>query len=997
MIAEETFDGLDDHFGRGRDPRRRDNLIAYWRTSILTRAFSAIDEPWDFDPGKQGGGGDDPEQAPRWGRLGLDEFLRGVAPRPFVNAVFEALDIRTDRTNERRRRANKPPLAYPEFFQAEYAGFTLPAHAGPDRKRITEVPAYGMAAVYRDCGMQPLFLADNAYPPPIWLARRYFADSDYNARPVKFCSFADYLQFVSSYNADVDGWPGLLRFFDETWQVATGSSFRPWAKERSALGGRGEIDAGWIRYGISDKASLGLMRMYDDLRDFVKSGGYTPVFDQFCMGGRGTRFTVDLQKKRFLLGHAGGIAGLSPSQRQCASAFVSTKEGEILAVNGPPGTGKTTMLRSVVADLVVRAALADYPQPPVIIACAATNQAITNVLETFARGNDNMGPDLGILAERWIEGLETYGAYMRSSRRAAERWPHQMMILEPQGDFTPPRREGGGQLIPKEVEAARAALDRSRFGAECRYGDLVMHALTDDAVTTWCDYASELLGRDISSPREGMAELKTMLRATVEAVSAMEREIAAFEAISPEHPDRAASFARLRDSLRLTCFGSSQGAADEFMAEGRRIRALDASADHASLARGIVDITLRRQAYHLAARWWEAEYLRRLRLRRENARADRLQDFRTAACVTPIFVSTFDRLPAVFNRWQGDRARIMWGEADLLVVDEAGQAGPDRGAAAFAIAKRAIVVGDVRQLPPVEDSDAPMYGPVIARKHQVYDDEALARGLLCGLSDPGADVWVDRAGSLEIVEGSVMRAASAASGFDADIVLPDGSRPGPGMWLVDHFRCDPRIIEFSNSGWYGGMLNARTTEIDGQICPFPLSHIDVRDGSQGEGQRENRKEAELISLWIKRNMEGLIAEYGGEDIGDVVAVLTPFRMQARLLRKTLKTDLGEIAERIVCGTVHSLQGAEKPIVMFSTVYSGAFFTEAEATGAEKQYFFDRQHTLLNVAASRAKRNFVVVGDQRVFVHSGEGSPTYLLANRLRAWKPFAVAAPVAIA
>lgn len=47
------------------------------------------------------------------------------------------------------------------------------------------------------------------------------------------------------------------------------------------------------------------------------------------------------------------MASFSFSKR-ITSSLNETKDGEILAVSGPPGTGKTTLLQSVVADLFVK-------------------------------------------------------------------------------------------------------------------------------------------------------------------------------------------------------------------------------------------------------------------------------------------------------------------------------------------------------------------------------------------------------------------------------------------------------------------------------------------------------------------------------------------------------------------------------------------------------------------------------------------------------------------
>ena len=45
--------------------------------------------------------------------------------------------------------------------------------------------------------------------------------------------------------------------------------------------------------------------------------------------------------------------------------------------------------------------------------------------------------------------------------------------------------------------------------------------------------------------------------------------------------------------------------------------------------------------------------------------------------------------------------RYLYNFADLLIADEAGQTSPEIAAASFALAKRAVIVGDEYQIPPV--------------------------------------------------------------------------------------------------------------------------------------------------------------------------------------------------------------------------------------------------------------------------------------------------------
>src|SRR5690606_19737360 len=86
--------------------------------------------------------------------------------------------------------------------------------------------------------------------------------------------------------------------------------------------------------------------------------------------------------------------------------------GDVLAVNGPPGTGKTTLLQSVVASEVVNSAVRGEA-PAVIVACSSNNQAVTNIIDSFANVKENQGT----LYERWLPDLSGFGLYLPGQNR----------------------------------------------------------------------------------------------------------------------------------------------------------------------------------------------------------------------------------------------------------------------------------------------------------------------------------------------------------------------------------------------------------------------------------------------------------------------------------------------------------------------------------------------------------------------------------------------------
>src|SRR5690606_31648410 len=116
----------------------------------------------------------------------------------------------------------------------------------------------------------------------------------------------------------------------------------------------------------------------------------TALFTRLCESPNSTALAnlpADVQGR--LVGHIDeyedGQRSLFPldrTQRSAVHAILSLKAGELQAVNGPPGSGKTSMLRAVVASKWVAAALNKEPCP-IIIACGATNQSVTNVIDAF--------------------------------------------------------------------------------------------------------------------------------------------------------------------------------------------------------------------------------------------------------------------------------------------------------------------------------------------------------------------------------------------------------------------------------------------------------------------------------------------------------------------------------------------------------------------------------------------------------------------------------------
>ena len=245
---------------------------------------------------------------------------------------------------------------------------------------------------------------------------------------------------------------------------------------------------------------------------------------------------------------------------------------------------------------------------------------------------------------------------------------------------------------------------------------------------------------------------------------------------------------------------------------------------------------------------------------------------------------------------------------DVVIVDESSQCDLF-GLAALGIARKAVVVGDDKQISPQA-------------------------------------VGIDESAVHELISQHIPDLPQAEL-LDIKTSLYDLSKmrfPGVIM-LREHFRCLPEIIEFSNQLAYGNaILPLREQPAD----PSWQTVIDVHipDGYREPGTDTNPPEADYIVAKIAE----LCADprYDGKTFG-VISLLGD--AQAELIQRKLIGRLGEQEverRRIRCGNAYHFQGDERHIMFLSLVVAAG---EGRRIGAMTKEA-DRQR--INVAASRAQ-------------------------------------------
>ncbi|MDI6099956.1 AAA domain-containing protein [Actinoplanes sp. NEAU-A12] len=239
---------------------------------------------------------------------------------------------------------------------------------------------------------------------------------------------------------------------------------------------------------------------------------------------------------------------------------------------------------------------------------------------------------------------------------------------------------------------------------------------------------------------------------------------------------------------------------------------------------------------------------------------------------------------------------------DLVVIDEASHVDQIRAAPVLARARRALMVGDPRQLRFVSFVSDAGVGEVLARH--------------------GAD---DR---LDVRRVSAFDLAASAA---------------PVTWLTEHHRSVPHLIGFSARRFYDGRI-AVVTRTPAADAVDAIDVVRVSGASLADGVNAAEVAAAVAAV------EDLAAA-GLRGIG----VITPFRAQADALESALVAAfpperIEELGLRV--GTVHAFQGSEADAVVVSLG-----LVDGDAAG-RRRFVADAQ--LFNVMITRARRRMVVL-------------------------------------
>ena len=550
-----------------------------------------------------------------------------------------------------------------------------------------------------------------------------------------------------------------------------------------------------------------------------------------------------------------------PLNESQVEAVRRARHEPILAISGPPGSGKSHTVAAIASDAVTRGG-------SVLIATRSEHAAavVAGMLDRQA------GPDPVLFATTNRDDLV---------RQVTQR--------------------GAGDL---DVRRAHAALDEARAAQDLaeRAVTRALHLETSvDRAAAWDGLVTELvaLAPGAFAPERDVAALTALAdRAAAETPSWWGRwrgRRAERRLRTSLGADAATPIADLRTALRC--------------ATDRRDAAELATGDGTALA-PLWDHLLRADATVHAAAGRVAEV--------EAARDDRRRRGRAAAGALAVALRAGRRQrrallrqidgPAVVGAlplWVGTLRDIedllpdTPGLFDLVILDEASQIDQVSAASALLRGRRAVVVGDPRQL-----------------RHVSFVGDDQSRAALAAHDLTGM------AGTLDVRRASILDVASGATAV---------------TWLDEHYRSVPHLIEFSARRFYDGRLTIATRHPRNEVTDV----IDVVRTGPGP-------DAELAAaLKVVRR---LCAD-GRTDI----ALITPFRdladkAQSEILAEYPVEEVERLRLRV--GTVHAFQGAEADhAVLVLGVEPG------DPPGRRR--FVEDPH-LFNVLVTRARLSITVV-------------------------------------
>lgn len=238
---------------------------------------------------------------------------------------------------------------------------------------------------------------------------------------------------------------------------------------------------------------------------------------------------------------------------------------------------------------------------------------------------------------------------------------------------------------------------------------------------------------------------------------------------------------------------------------------------------------------------------------------------------------------------------------DMVIMDEASQGNVAVSLVPILRGRSLMLVGDPQQLNPVILLD-PVDNAKLRKMYNVSEE-------------------------YDYIKNSIYKTYLACDAVSREILLSH------------HYRCHRKIINFNNKKYY----NDKLVVCNDSASERPLIFRDISVNTSNYKNTAPMEAAEIVEF-VRMNKDKKIG------------IITPFINQKELICDALKRN-GISEEDVPCGTVHTFQGDEKDIVLFSLALT-------DKTGNATYEWLKNNKELINVATSRAKEQLIIFSSKK---------------------------------
>jgi hypothetical protein len=284
---------------------------------------------------------------------------------------------------------------------------------------------------------------------------------------------------------------------------------------------------------------------------------------------------------------------------------------------------------------------------------------------------------------------------------------------------------------------------------------------------------------------------------------------------------------------------------------------------------------------------------------------------------------------------------------DVVIFDEASQMPVEHALPALYRAKRMVISGDEKQMPP----SSFFLSRIESDEEELNDDDEVAETATEAERTEMVDAWNRR----EIK--------------DCTDLLALGRAVLPSTMLEIHYRSQYReLIAFSNAAYYNGKLHIPVQHPDSKICqvrPIEMLRVNGTYTSQTNEAEARRVVQVLAQLWKKltHNRPSIGVVTFNRKQADLIEDLIEARAERDAeFRGVLREEIGRQQNgedmSFFVKNVENVQGDERDIIIFSSTFgrdsSGTF---RRSFGVLGQFGGERR---LNVAITRARRKVILI-------------------------------------